>query len=275
MLKSLTGRLALAASLSLAASGAMAAAIAIDTSDPTNGLTGIYSASFDPALSACGGGSPSYCAFFGGDWTTGAVQATPSPSLVTNGVLGGIGPTGIPVQPVPALGSFLDLTLTGGNTSVTLASGSAIRFGTVTINIPSQATSATATGAGMVFTTGGTTSVNGNGQAEFLINPAPAMAVDFSRFSQVVGVNCTGPACPLIQFDILNLDMVRYRLFLDFDPTFTSFTGSFIGQTGNNSIVFATLNSAPAVVPVPAAVWFMASGLGLLAGLRRRKSQAA
>lgn len=268
MMSSLTGKLAITAAFALTASNAMAANWAIDTSDPLNGLTGIYSASFDPALSACTGGSPSYCAFFGGEWTTGAVLASPNPSLVTSGVPGGIGPSGVPVQPVPAAGSFLDLTLSAGNTLLTLASGSSIRFGDVTINIPSQATSATASGAGMVFAAGGVASVNGSGQAEFLVNVAPGLAVDFSRFSQVVGVNCSGPACPLIQFDILNLDMVRYRLFIDFDPTFTSFTADFIGQTGNNSIVFATLNSA--VVPIPAAAWLMISGLGLLAGLRRR-----
>jgi hypothetical protein len=267
MLQSLGYRFIAVASLGLVGSGAMAANIAIDTTNASNGLTGIYSASFDPPLSPCGGGSPSYCSFFGGDPTSGAVLVTPTPSGVINAVPGGIGPLGIPVQPVPASGSFLDLTLTGGNTSLTLGAGSSISFGDVAISIPSVATTANASGAGMVFVTGGTTSVDVNGQAEFLINPSPGLAVDFSRFSQVV-TSCSGGACALITADILNLDMVRYRLFIDFDPTFTSFTGSFIGQTANNSIVYATLNSA--VVPVPAAVWLLGSALAALVGLRRR-----
>ena len=53
--------------------------------------------------------------------------------------------------------------------------------------------------------------------------------------------------------------------------TFTSFTGDFIGQANSGTMLYATLNSAPPV-PVPAAVWCLASGLGLLAGLRRRRS---
>ena len=78
---------------------------------------------------------------------------------------------------------------------------------------------------------------------------------------------------------LLNLDMVRYRVFLDFDPTFTSFTGTFIGQTSNNSMLCVNLDSTGssggsncqlATIPVPAAAWFLASGLGLFPMLRRR-----
>ena len=38
--------------------------------------------------------------------------------------------------------------------------------------------------------------------------------------------------------------MIKYRLVIDYDDTFTSFTADFIGQTANNSFVYATLNSA-------------------------------
>lgn len=264
-------RLAAAAALSLSASSAMAIIIPIDTADSANGLTGIYSASFDAALSQCTGSSPSYCSFFGGDPTSGAVLVVPTPSGVISGVPGGIGPGGVPVQPVPAAGSFLDLTLSNGNTTLAIAAGSSLKFGDVAITIPSVGTSANASGAGMVFTTGGSTSVNAEGQAEFLVNPSPGLAVDFSRFSQVV-TQCTGGACALITADILNLDMVRYRLFIDWDPTFTSFDGSFIGQTSNNSIVYATLNST--VVPLPAAGWLLLTAVGGLAARRLAKRSA-
>jgi hypothetical protein len=265
-------RLTIAASLGFVASGAMGANVAIDVTNANNGLYDIYSATFDGALIPCSGSSPSYCSFFGGDpGPTRAISQSPDPSGVVNGVPGGIGPSGTPVAPVPAAGSFLDLTLSGGNTSLALGAGSSIRFGNVTLIVPGQL-NATAVGAGMVFNTGGSTSVNANGEAEFLVSTSPAIAVDFSRFSQVV-TSCTGAACPLVALDILNLDIVRYRLFIDYDPSFTSFTGNFIGQTANNSLVFAQLDSA--VVPVPAAVWLLGSALGGLAALRRRAKAAA
>ena len=64
--------------------------------------------------------------------------------------------------------------------------------------------------------------------------------------------------------------MERYRLIISYDGSFSSFTGDFQGQTNNNSMVFATLDSA--VVPVPAAVWLFGSGLGLLGWFRRRNA---
>lgn len=210
--------------------------VAIDVNSSRNGITDIYSATFDPPLSPCGGSSPPYCAFFGGDPpATRQLVITPNPTTVSTGIPGGI--TGAPS------GSYLDLTLSGGNTSLTIAGGS-IRLPVLVITI-SGSTVVTATGAGFVVNVAPqVAAVDANGRAEFLVNLAPATAVDFSTLSEVV-TSCTGPLCGLIP--ILTLDMIRYRLVIDYDPTFTSFTGSFIGQTANNSLVFATLHRLPEI----------------------------
>ena len=124
-----------------------------------------------------------------------------------------------------------------------------------------------AAGAGFVIKPSSTGAINGSGQVEFLVNNAPGLAADFTTLADAV-TSCTGPLCALIP--ILSLDMVRYRLFLDFDPTFTSFTGNFIGQTSNNSLVYATLNSA--VVPLPAAGWLLLTAVGGLAARRLKRA---
>jgi hypothetical protein len=247
-----------------------AAPVPIDTLDASNGLYDVFSATFDGALSPCSGSSPSYCAFFGGDpGPTRAVQLAPSPSMVVGAVPGGIGPGGVPPAAVPASGSFLNLTLGAGNSTLTLGGGSAITFGDVAITISPQSTTANVHNAGIVLNAGGSAPLNADGQAELLIDTFPGIAVDFSRFSQIV-TSCTGPLCVLLTADILSLDMVRYRLFVDFDPTFTSFTADFIGQTNGNSLVFARFNSA--VVPVPGGVWMLASALGSLGWIIRRRA---
>lgn len=260
MLKSLFGQLAVTASLVLVASGVMAAS-PINTGDPSNGLTDIYSATFDGALVPCSGGSPSYCAFFGGDAPLPrAIVVSPNPTGVNTGTPIAIG------TPHTATGSALEVSLSAGNTIAQIVANSTISLPPLTIVI-GGATTVTAANAGFVILPSGPAAVNGLGQVEFLVNNAPGLAADFTTLGAAV-TGCSGPLCSLL--GILSLDMVRYRLFLDFDPTFTSFTGSFIGQTGNNSLISATLNS----VPVPAAAWLMASGLGLL-GAMRRKSVAA
>lgn len=260
MLKNLTGRLAVATVLAFSASAAMAVPMGLNAADPANGLTDIYSTTFDAAQTPCGGGSPSYCAFFGGDMPLGrAIVHSPNPTGVMSGVPGGIAGS-------PASGSFLDIDLTAGNTLAQIIGNSTIRLPPTTLVISGVST-VTTSGAGFVILPSGVAAVNGLGQVEFLVDNAPFLAADFSTLGAVV-TGCVGPHCTLLGG--LTLDMVRYRLFLDFDPTFTSFTGSFMGQTANGSIVSATLNA----VPVPAAAWFMASGLGLLAGLRRRVKTA-
>ena len=215
-----------------------AAPRAIDPADPANGITDLFSATFDGALSPCTGGDPPWCSFFGGKpGATRAIIITPGPTGVINGV-----PLGI--TPVPTAGSFLDLTLNGTNTEVTI-SGGTIAFPTLTLTI-GGATIVTAPGAGVVFDAAPqTVAINGSRQAEFLVNLSPATAVDFSTFGIIVNppVNgdCAGPLCALIP--VLTLDMIRYRLLLQFDENFNTFTGDFIGQTGNNSILSITMNS--------------------------------
>ncbi len=283
-------QLTTAAALALWASGAMAANVAIDTGNPANGLYDIYSATFDGGLSPCAPGS-TYCTFFGGDpGATRAVLQTPDPSGVVNNVPGGIGAGGIPVAPAPGSGSFLDLTLGGGNTTLTLGGGSTVTFAPINLCIGGPPTcptvNANAVNAGIVFrapgaaianpltpagggSTGGTVAVDGNGKAVFQVQGGAAPLVDFSSFSQVV-TSCTGGACFLVSGDILSLDMVRYVLEIDYDPTFTSFTGNLIGQTANNSLVYATLNSA--VVPLPAAGWLLLTAVGGLAARRLKRA---
>jgi hypothetical protein len=254
MFRTFSTRLALAAVVTLASSGAMAAAI--DTGKASNGLTGIFSTTFAGALPACTGGSPSYCAFFGGLPSPGqmaAVGIAPNPTGVTNAVPGGV---------VAGPGSFLNLT-SDGITS-TLAGGT-VTFGNATITIVPAATTITVANAGMVLDAGPhVAAVNPNGTSEFLVNLSPALAADFSTLLAVV-TGCVGPACGSL--GALNLDMVKLRLLVQWDPTFTQFNSTFIGQTSNNAMVFANLDT----IPVPAAVWLMGSALGLLGFARRKK----
>jgi hypothetical protein len=261
-------RLTVAASCVLLASEAIAAPIALDVTDSRNGITEIYSATFDGALAPCTTpGAPPYCAFFNGfpPPSPPAVRAlviNPNPTGLINAV-----PLGI--NPVPPSGSFLDLTLNAAQTQVTLAGGVIRVADPIVITIQNN-TVVTANGAGFVLNAAPqTTSVDANGVAEFLVDLAPATAADFSTFSVVV-TNCTGGFCALIP--VLTLDMLRYRLLIDYDPTFTSFAGDFIGQTANNSVLRATVNA----VPVPAAGWLMAPAIGVvLARVRRRACQKA
>lgn len=255
--------IATAAALALSATGAIAATAQIDLSDPANGLTDIYSATFDGGLVPCSGSSPSYCSFFGGDAPAGRqIVLNPNPSGVANTVPGGIAGAGA--------GSFLNLTPSGNTVQLT---GGTIAAATVSLTI-SGATAVSPSGvAGFVLDPGlQTATLNADGQAEFLVNMAPGIAADFSTFSSIVlAGDCTGPLCALIP--ILSLDMNKYRLFVDYDPTFTSFTADFIGQTSNNSLVFATLNSA--VVPLPAAGWLLLTALGGGLVASRRLKRAA
>ncbi|MEO8224990.1 MAG: choice-of-anchor D domain-containing protein [Gammaproteobacteria bacterium] len=225
----------------------------MDTNSTENGMTQIYSATFDGAMAPCSTpGLPTYCSFFNGfpppsPPATRAIVFTPNPSRVISGVPDGIGPGLPPIsppQPVPPAGSFLDMTLAPGNTSVTLAGGT-IKFPDIPIVIQNS-TVINARGAGVAFNPAPqTVPVDANGVAEFRVNLAPAIAVDFSAFT-VVATDCSGPLCALVQ--VLTLDMIKYRLLIDYNATFTAFTASFIGQTGNNSFVFATLNSANVIL---------------------------
>jgi hypothetical protein len=281
-------RLLLTASFLFVGTGAIAAPVTINTSNASNGWTDLYSATFDGGLVGCGGGSSAYCTFFGGDPAASRkITVAPNPSGVISAVPGGIGPTGTPVAPTPASGSFLDLTLGAGNTTLSLGVSS-ITFAPIhlclTTTTPCDGLNINSVGAGVVFnapgsalggaltpagggSTGATVPVNGSRRAVFEVQNAGSVIVDFSRFSQVV-TSCTGSFCALVSADVLNFDIVRYVLEVQYDPAFTSFTGNFIGETSNNSLIYATLNSE--VVPVPAAFWLLGSALGVLAWARPR-----
>lgn len=189
MFTTLTARVALAAVLTLAGSGAMAAAL--DTGKASNGLTGIYSVTFAGPLPACGGGSPSYCAFFGGLPSAGQIAAvgiSPNPTGVTGAV-----PLGI--APVPAAGSFLNLTSDG--VTSTLAGGT-VTLGNATIVIAAAGTTLTLANAGFVLDAAPQVAAVSGGTSEFLV-VAP---VDFSTFAPVI-TSCVGPACPALIGELL------------------------------------------------------------------------
>jgi len=221
-----------------AALPALAAPVGVDTNSTANGITDLFSATFDGALSPCTPADPSYCSFFNGKpGPTRQIIVTPTPTGVINAVPNGI-------TPVPVSGSYLDLTLNGPRTQLTIAGGT-IAFPALVLTIQGT-TIVNASGAGVVFSSAPqTTAVDANGRAEFLINLAPATAVDFSTFSIVVPPGaCSGPLCSIIP--ILTLDMVKYRLVVDYNADFSTFTADFIGQTGNNSILSIKMDS---VVP--------------------------
>jgi len=260
--------LLLAAALIISAATASAAEFAIDPSSPNNGLTKIYSATFDVPLgpsSACPSApDPDACLFFGGEPPPppGAITVDPNPSDVevvadTTLCVQAFNPF-VPAPPIvppcatlypAATPSALDLTLGANNTQLTINGGN-VFFPNLAIVInagQADETNVPASGASIVSLAPsvGAVPIDANGVAIFEIDIAPATAADFSTFTEIV-TSCTGPLCSLIP--ILTLDMQRYRLIIDWDPTFSFFTADFIGQTANNSMVFATLDS---VVPAP------------------------
>lgn len=262
-MNSRTGLRRLAAVILGAAPAAVfAQPVALDIANTSNGIVGIYSATFDAAVAPCGASSPPYCAFFIGEPPGGfignppsgrRIMINPTPTGLINGVPAGI-------SPVPAAGSYLDLTLAADKSTVTL-SGGTISVPTIGLVIAGDAstpapTVITAVGAGMVFNSvPRTVPINASRQAEFLVNLFPStLAVDFTTLSVAINPpgSCSGPLCALV--GILTLDMFRYRLLIQYDATFGSFTGSFIGQTGNNSMVFATLNSGVPKISVNGSV---------------------
>lgn len=260
MFNTLISRLAIGATLAVASVGAMSSPVAISTTDPANGLTMIFSTSINGALAPCTGADPAWCSFFGGKpGAVNSIALTPNPTGIANLVPGGITPT-------PASGSYLDLSLSNGNTSLTLAGG-VVAFPAMTITIGGTTVINPSGVAGFVFDAAPqVTSVNSAGEAEFLVNLSPAFAADFSTFSTIVQApDCTGPLCGLI--GILSLDMVRYRLFIDYDDSFSSFTATFRGQTATAALIDTNLNS----VPVPAAAWLMIPAIGAVAARARRR----
>ena len=262
-------------SLALIFSGTAYAA-SVSVVSASNGLTDIYSATFDGGMVA-----PSDPFFGGTRPPTMNIQVT-TPTGIIAEVPGGI--------PGAGSGSFLDLTLGNSNSELTLGGGT-VTFPALTIVVTPGAPSETTVevvNSGMVLLTAlGTPSLpltvadgdDGSVDGSFTFDVGavfgtlfqPTIA-DFSTFSEVVTgcteVNPGSGFCGAL--GALALDMERYRLVIAYDGSFSSFTGDFQGQTNNNSMVFATLDSA--VIPVPAAVWLFGSGLGLLGWFRRRNS---
>jgi hypothetical protein len=134
--------------------------------------------------------------------------------------------------------------LSGGNTQVTIHGG-VIALPSISLTIPGTPPTVVTTtpGAGWVFASGPhTTPVDGSRRAVFQVDLAPALAADFSMLGAVTQ-SCSGPFCVLFVSNVLSLDMIRYRLVLQYNPTFTSFTGQFEGQGSGGTLVFANLNS--------------------------------
>ena len=161
----------------MATTAGLAAPVVIDTTDANNGISDLFSATFDGSLSPCTPSDPSWCSFFGGKpGPTRAIIVTPTPTTVTNAV-----PLGI--TPVPASGSYLDLALNGDNTQLTIAGGT-IAFPSITLTI-SGTTVVNANGAGIVFnSTPRMVAVNSDGQAEFLVNITPRLQLWISVTSR-------------------------------------------------------------------------------------------
>ena len=199
---------------------AAAAPVPIDTTSAQNGVTEIYSVTFDGPVAPCGPTAPSYCPFFNNGFPRPAPPAvralaiSPNPTTVINGIPDGF-------LTAPAAGSYLDLTRGAGNTSLTLAGGT-ITIPNLTVVILGETVVHTSN-AGIVFNAAPqTVPVDANGVAEFFVNLAPAVAVDFSNFTEVVTF-CSGSQCGVIP--LLTLDMVRYRLLIDYDAQFQHLHG--------------------------------------------------
>ena len=241
--------------LAVFVSTAHAAPVEIDAANPANGITDIFSRTFDglPLL------TPNPDPFFGVVLPLQpgrAIELSVNPTTVADNVVpGGFTvvqngfPPGFTLPPAP--GSFLDLELTAGNTMVTLAGGTITVPGLNLLINEGQASETTviATDAGILFNPiPVTVPVDGNGIAVIEIDPpSVGVAADFSTFSEIIPPGgCNGSLCPVIP--ALTLDMLKVRLVIDYDPTFTSFTSQFTGQTSNLSMVFATLDS---VLPEP------------------------
>ena len=105
--------------ISVAAAAAWAAEVKINANDIDNGITDIYSATFDGPLNPVG--DP----FFGGQPpATRQILILPNPTgVLENAVPCGLGNGPAPCAAPPQPGSFLDLTLSGGNTMLTIAGG--------------------------------------------------------------------------------------------------------------------------------------------------------
>ncbi len=254
MTGSLTQRLTLAAAtLLLGATSASAAVVTRTFAINAATIVDLYSATFDGALSPCGGSPTQECTFFGGTPPAGR------DITVTNI---GTGDGSLNVNYEDTTGEILqvnsmkirvpDITIViadpGGPTTTTTIQGTAANdvpfiesgYGTIARDLNGPLVAAVVLGRG----TADADQAPALGQASvFQHNDAPNPdAPDFAVFSQIVD-SCGGPFCVLITLDTLTLDGVRYRL----EGTISGAGGDSLVLkvgTGNNSIYQVALSTA-------------------------------
>jgi hypothetical protein len=254
MTSSLTQRLTLgAATLLLGVTSASAAVVTRTFAINSATIVDLYSATFDGALTPCGGSPTQECTFFGGTPPAGR------DITVTNI---GTGDGSLNVNYEDTTGEILqvnsmkirvpDITIViadpGGATTTTTVQGNAANdvpfiesgYGTAGRDLNGPLVAAVVVGRSTVDAD----QAPALGQASvFQHSDAPNPdAPDFAVFSQIVDT-CVGPFCVLITGDTLTLDGVRYRL----EGTISGAGGDSLVLkvgTGNNSIYQVNLSTA-------------------------------